>query len=152
VDLDRYQGRWYEIARLPNSFQSQCAADVTADYEVQPDGRIAVLNRCRKEDGEQIQAEGVARAAGEGTPSSMLEVRFAPGFLSFLPQVWGDYQIIALAPDYSYAMVGEPGRDYLWILSRTPRMDSGTYNRLVEEAQAQGFEVRRLMKTRQSET
>src|SRR6185369_16771190 len=93
VDLDRYTGEWYEIARLPNRFQKRCAGEVTAKYTLQPSGKISVLNRCRLENGEQIQAEGVARVAGKGQPNSILKVRFAPALLSFIPQVWGDYQI-----------------------------------------------------------
>jgi apolipoprotein D and lipocalin family protein len=152
VDLARYAGKWYEIARFPNRFQKRCAGEVTAQYTLQPSGKISVLNRCRLENGGQIQAEGVARVVGKGQPNSILKVRFAPAFLSFIPQVWGDYQIIALAPDYTHALVGDPAREYLWILSRSPRMDNATYNRLVEEARAQGFDVSRLQKTRQSES
>jgi apolipoprotein D and lipocalin family protein len=150
VDLARYAGQWYEVARFPNRFQKRCAGEVTAQYTLQPSGKISVLNRCRLENGEQIEAEGVARVAGKGQPNSILKVRFAPAFLSFLPQVWGDYQIVALSPDYTHALVGDPAREYLWILSRSPQMDDATYNRLVEEARAQGFDVSRLQKTRQS--
>jgi apolipoprotein D and lipocalin family protein len=81
----------------------------------------------------------------------VLKVRFAPSFLSFLPQVWGDYQIIALSPEYTYALVGDPGREYLWILSRSSRMDSATYDRLAAEARSQGFDVSLLQKTRQAD-
>jgi apolipoprotein D and lipocalin family protein len=147
VDLSRYAGLWHEIARLPNRFQEKCAGDVTAHYTLRPDGKIDVLNRCRVEDGRFIEARGVARHADEDRPSSVLEVRFAPAILSFLPQVWGDYQIIVLAPDYSYAVVGAPGREYLWILSRSPQMDAGTYRALVEEARQQGFNVDLLLRT-----
>jgi lipocalin len=90
VDLARYAGQWYEIARFPNRFQKQCAGEVTAQYTLQPSGKISVLNRCRLENGKQIQAEGVARVAGKGQPNSILKVRFAPAFLSFIPQVWGE--------------------------------------------------------------
>jgi len=149
VDLARYAGKWYEIARLPNRFQKRCAGEVTADYTLQPSGKISVLNRCKLADGGQIQAEGVARAGGKGQPNSVLKVRFAPAFLSFIPQVWGDYQIIALSPDYTHALVGAPSREYRWILSRSPRMDDAAYDRLVEEAKVQGFEIGKLVKTRQ---
>ena len=149
VDLDRYTGEWYEIARLPNRFQKRCTGEVTAKYTLQPSGKISVLNRCRLENGEQIQAEGVARVVGKGQPNSILKVRFAPAFLSFIPQVWGDYQIISLSPDYTHALVGDPRRKYLWILSRSPQMNDATYNRLSEEARAQGFDVSQLQKTRQ---
>lgn len=77
-----------------------------------------------------------------------LLVMFAPSFLSFLPFVWGDYQIIELAPDCGHAVVGDPGRKYLWILSRAPRMDEATYRRLAEAAAAQGFDTSRLIRTR----
>jgi apolipoprotein D and lipocalin family protein len=150
VDLDRYAGRWYEIARIPNRFQKKCAGEVIAKYTRNSDGNITVLNSCRVEDGSQIQAEGVARLAGNGQPNSVLKVRFAPAFLSFLPQVWGDYQIISLSPEYTHALVGDPGREYLWILSRSPRLDSATYDGLVAEASAQGFDTQMLQKTRQS--
>jgi len=149
VDLTRYAGQWYEIARLPNRFQKRCAGEVIATYALKLDGKISVLNRCNLENGEQIKAEGVARIAGKRKSNSILKVRFAPALLSFIPQVWGDYQIIALSPDYTHAVVGDPGRTYLWILSRTARMDDATYLRLVEEAQTQGFDVSRLQKTRQ---
>lgn len=150
VELSRYAGLWYEVARLPNRFEEKCAGDVTAEYTLRADGRLKVVNRCRKKDGRLTEAEGVARLADRRGPNSRLKVRFAPSFLSPLPFVWGDYQIIELAPDYTHAVVGDPGRDYLWILSRTPRIDEETYQRLVESARSQGFDVSRLMRTKQS--
>jgi apolipoprotein D and lipocalin family protein len=149
VDLARYTGRWYEIARLPNRFEEKCASDVTAEYALLETGRLKVVNQCRKKDGSMTRAEGSARLADKGGANSRLKVRFAPGFLSFLPFVWGDYQIMELAPDYSYALVGEPSRKYLWILSRTPQMDEGTYRQLTEAAAAQGFDVSRLIRIKQ---
>lgn len=149
VDLMRYAGLWYEIARLPNRFEEKCLSDVTAEYAVIEPGRLKVINQCRKKNGSLTRAEGVARLADKEGPNSRLKVRFAPGFLSFLPFVWGDYQIMELAPDYSYALVGDPGRKYLWILSRTPQMDEATYRKLVEAAAAQGFEVSKLIRTKQ---
>ena len=148
VDLERYAGVWYEIARLPNKFEEKCVADVTATYSLKSKDRLKVVNRCRKEDGEFTKAEGVARLASDKGPNSRLEVRFAPAFLSFLPFVWGDYQIMELAPDYSYALVGEPGRKYLWILSRAPEMEEATLNKLKDAAAAQGFDVSKLIMTR----
>lgn len=150
VDPGRYAGTWYEIARLPNRFQKKCAGDVAATYTLRPDGGLDVLNRCRKRDGQVTSVKGRARVADRRGPNSKLEVRFAPGFLSFLPFVWGDYQVIDLAPDYSYALVGEPGRKYLWVLSRTPRMDEETYGRAVARAAAEGFDVSKLMRTEQT--
>lgn len=147
VDLTRYSGRWYEIARLPNRFEEKCASDVTAEYTLLSADKIKVVNQCRKKDGRVSNAEGAAKLADKRGANSRLKVRFAPGFLSFIPAVWGDYQIIELAPDYSHALVGEPGRKYLWILSRTPRMDEETYKRLTERAAAEGFDVAKLVRT-----
>jgi apolipoprotein D and lipocalin family protein len=151
LDLERYAGRWFEIARLPNRFQRDCASDVTATYELREDGRINVINRCLKADGEVIEATGLARLASDDEPASKLKVRFAPAFLTFLPFVWADYWVIDLARDYSYAVVGHPDRDYLWVLSRTPMMDDRLYDEIVERASEQGFEVDRLIKTPQTQ-
>ncbi len=150
VDLARYAGKWYEIARLPNRFQSKCESDVTAEYTLTASGEVRVLNRCRRLDGTFTEAEGRARRASEKAPTSKLKARFAPSFLSVLPFVWGDYQVIALAEDYSYSMVGTPDRRYLWILSRKPQLDQSVYARLLSEASAQGFQTARLQRTRQS--
>lgn len=149
VDLARYAGTYYEIARFPNRFQTQCAANVTATYAVRPDGRIDVVNRCRKADGTEAVARGVAKRAGQDPSNARLKVRFAPAILSFLPQVWGDYWILGLAPDYSYSVVGDPGREYLWILSRLPRMPPAAYRQALEIAKANGFDVSRLVATPQ---
>ena len=149
VDFARYAGKWYEIARLPNRFENSCEGEVTAEYTLRPDGSISVLNSCRRTDGTINQAHGLARIADKSKPNSMLKVRFAPAFLSFIPQVWGDYEIIGLAPAYSYALVGDAERKYLWILSRTPELRDSAYKELVEEAKSQGFDVSRLEITRQ---
>lgn len=150
VDLNRYAGRWYEIARLPNSFQKACASDVMATYTLRADGKVDVLNECRQSNGEMKRASGVARVADENDVNSKLEVRFAPAALSFLPSVWGDYWIIELGANYEYSVVGGPDRDYLWILSRTPRMDGGLYRDLLGRIAAHGFDAGRLMMTEQS--
>lgn len=151
VDLNRYAGTWYEVARLPNRFQSKCAGEVVARYTLRPDGRITVANSCRQSDGTTTDATGVARRV-EGQPTSILEVRFAPAFLSFLPAVWGDYQVIALGEAYDHAVVGTPDRKFLWILSRTPQLDPGLYQRLLAQATAQGFDTAKVVPTRQSRT
>jgi apolipoprotein D and lipocalin family protein len=150
VDLARYAGRWYEIARLPNRFQEQCARDVVANYQLRPDGRVTVLNECRRKDGRTTRAEGVARQADENGPASRLRVRFAPAFLSFLPLVWGDYWIVELDREYRHAVVGDPARRYLWILSRTPVMDEATYETLVAAGGRLGFDTARLVRTPQT--
>lgn len=116
VDLERYLGRWYEIARFPNRFEENCEG-VTAEYARRDDGLIAVTNTCRKgaPDGPAKAAKGRARIVDTAS-NAKLEV-------SFFGPFWGDYWIIDLAPDYSLAIVGEPEGRYLWILSRTPTID-----------------------------
>lgn len=142
VDLARYLGTWYEIASFPQSFQRGCTA-TTATYTLRDDGDIDVLNRCRKGslDGEEQSALGRARVVDRST-NAKLEV-------SFFRPFWGDYWIIDLADDYSYAVVGHPGRDYLWILARTPTMAEATYQRLVARLEVQGYETSRLVRTLQ---
>jgi apolipoprotein D and lipocalin family protein len=146
LDPSKYAGRWFEIARLPNRFQNKCASDVTAEYQVRPEGGFIVVNRCRNAAGEVTDASGVARSTSDAT--SILEVRFAPAFLSVLPFVWGDYQVIALDDGHTYSVVGTPDRKYLWILARQPTIAADQYNGLVELAKKQGFDVERLEKTR----
>jgi apolipoprotein D and lipocalin family protein len=148
VDLDRYVGQWYEVARFPNSFQDDCVGDVRATYVRRADGRIDVVNECREDDGSTNVARGIARVADEQTRAK-LEVRFAPAFLSFLPWVWGDYWIIGLANDYSWATVGSPDRKYLWILSRAPQLDGEAYDAAVQRAAANGFATSKLVRTPQ---
>jgi apolipoprotein D and lipocalin family protein len=150
VDLNRYVGTWYEIARLPNTFQKQCTGDVTATYTLLEGGDIKVVNRCRKEDGSFTEVEGRAKRADDDEPLTKLKVRFAPAFLSFLWFVWGDYWIIDLSPDYAYAVIGEPDRKYLWILSRTPQMAETTFQEILGRAKEQGYDVTNLIRTKQS--
>ena len=147
VDLYRYMGTWYEIARLPNSFQKKCVTEVTATYTLLDDGEIIVVNRCRAENGEISEARGCAKRASDDEPNSKLKVRFAPAFLSFLPFVWGDYWIIILPADYSYAVIGEPDRKYLWILSRTPAMDETRFQGIIDQITQEGYDVTGLMRT-----
>ena len=142
VDLGRYVGTWYEIANFPQSFQRGCTA-TTATYTIREDGDIDVLNRCRKgsPDGEEKSARGRARVVDRST-NAKLEV-------SFFRPFWGDYWIIDLADDYSYAVVGHPGRDYLWILSRTPTMPDAIYQAILGRLRAEGYETSRLVRTMQ---
>ncbi len=143
VDLGRYVGTWYEIARFPNRFQRNCIGDVTAEYTRRSDGKIAVVNTCKKSNGALSQARGTAKIADSAT-NSKLKVTF------FWP-FYGDYWILDFAPDYSYAIIGEPKRKYLWILSRTPIMDSALYEKLLQRIAAMGYDPKKLVKTPQSE-
>jgi len=151
VDLDRYLGGWFEIAGFPNRFQRACTGDVHATYARRSDGRIDVVNRCRAADGHLIEAQGVARVVDART-SAKLKVRFAPAVLSFLPFVWGDYWIIGLADDYSWAVVGSPDRAYLWILARTPTLDTIRLDAARAAARANGFDTDRMVMTRHTST
>jgi apolipoprotein D and lipocalin family protein len=152
VDLQKYSGVWYEIARLPNKFQKDCAGDVRAEYTLQQDGKIKVVNRCREAGKPKPkEAEGVARVADEDKGgNSILEVRFAPAILSFLSSVWGDYRILALDGNYRYALVGSNDRKYLWILSRTKTLDDAIYKRLLATAVEQGFSIDQMIRTPQT--
>ena len=147
VDLSRYVGEWFEIARFSNRFQRQCLGGVVrAVYTIRQDGRLDVVNRCRTDDS-ITQARGVARIVDSRT-ATKLKVRLAPAVLSFLPAVWGDYWVVGLASDYSWATVGSPDRKYLWILGRTSSMGTEAYAAALEAARSNGFDVARLYQDR----
>lgn len=143
LDLPRYLGTWYEVAKYPNSFQRDCVGGTRATYTAGPDGTVRVENTCRRADGELARAVGAARQIGPAT-SAQLKVRFAPAWLSWIPAVWGDYWVIDLDPAYTLAAVSEPSRRYLWVLSRTPTADPAAYRALLERLRAQGFDLARL--------
>jgi apolipoprotein D and lipocalin family protein len=150
LDVDRYVGKWYEIARFPNSYQRRCVRNVTAEYVKRTDGKISVINRCNKVDGAVEEVTGIARVMG-AVGSSKLEVLFAPEWLSWVSLAWADYWVLDLAPDYSVAVIGEPTRESLWILSRTPQLPAATYEELVNRVTAQGYDTSRLVKTTQGQ-
>ncbi len=145
VDLSRYIGKWYEVALFPNRFQSQCLADTTATYALKPDGRIAVTNRCRLQDGKMDEAIGEAKLATEDGSNAKLRVRFAPAILSWLPMVWGDYWIIELDPDYQHVVVSEPRREFLWILARQPQLPEATLAGIRTRLASRGFDTTKLV-------
>ncbi len=143
VDLGRYVGTWFEIASFPQRFQKGCTA-TTATYTVRSgDGDIEVLNSCRLDrlDGKQKSALGRARVVDQ-TSNAKLEV-------SFFRPFWAPYWVIDLAEDYSYAVVGHPSRDYLWILSRTAHMNEDTFQTIVTKLRSSGYETERLQRTLQ---
>lgn len=153
VNLTRYLGRWYQIAHYPNKFQSQCVSDTTADYRLLPYGKIEVVNRCKTANGSTDEAVGEARLAqprflnipiGKVVSTAKLQVRFAPAVLGWVPGVWAPYWVVQLAPDYRYAVVSEPGRDYLWILSRTPTLAPQDRSAIEAQLVQQGFDLARL--------
>lgn len=138
VDLERYQGTWYEIAAIPQRFQAGCVAS-SADYRLRPDGRVKVINICREADGTTKRVNGVAWAVDE--TNAKLKVRF------FWPFA-GDYWIIELADDYSYVVVGHPERETLWILARTPEISSELYSELTDKIRDKhGYDLSQIART-----
>ena len=123
VDLERYVGLWYEIAKIPNRFQKHCARGTTAEYVLKNDGRITVVNRCFKEDGVLDEAQGVAKIV-DTTSNARLKVSFV-SFAGWRP-FWGDYWIIGLDEGYEWAIIGTPDRKYGWVLARAPKLDEDT--------------------------
>jgi apolipoprotein D and lipocalin family protein len=149
VDLSRYAGTWYEIARLPMWFQRHCV-DSKAIYSSRPDGLVGVHNECVTESGGVEQAEGVATVVDPKT-NARLMVAFDNWFARlFGSSREGNYWILDLDPEYRTAMVGTPDRRYLWILSRTPQLEDSTYQRLVERARQLGYPVSDLIKARRA--
>jgi len=138
VDLRRYAGQWYEIARYPNRFQSECG-EATATYTLENDGSVTVVNRCQTSSGIK-EARGTARVSDQSSGNARLRV-------SFFRPFYGDYWILHLGTDYDHAAVGTPDRKYLWILSRTPSMDAELYRELLQKMRARGFDPERLLIT-----
>jgi apolipoprotein D and lipocalin family protein len=136
VDLGRYAGLWFEIARMPNRFQRQCARRVTAYYAVREDGRLDMSNRCLKHDGTMDMDSGVARVV-EPTSNARLEVSFFR--LLFLNLFWGDYWILGLDEEYRWAIVGTPDRQYGWILGRRPDLPPAVLTGIFSELRRQGY-------------
>lgn len=140
VDINRYLGKWYEIARFPHRFEKDLIG-TTANYALREDGKIAVTNAGYKKsfEGDYKEARGVAKIPNVEDPSK-LRVSF---FLFF----YADYFILELdTTNYQYALVGSSSDNYLWILSRNPLMTDETYTMLVEKARARGYQVEKLIK------
>lgn len=135
VDLKKYAGLWYEIAKIPNSFQDQCAYGTTAEYKTDEDGEIEVINKCYNEEGKPDIAEGVVQIVDKKT-NAKLEVSFV-SFLGIRP-FWGDYWIIGLDENYGWAVVGTPNRKYGWILSRASSLPDETIKRIDEILKSNG--------------
>lgn len=136
VDLNRYVGLWYEVAKIPNRFQSMCARRTTARYLIRDDGKIAVINSCVKGNGDIEKADGLAKVA-DGGANAKLKVSFVR-FLG-MSLFWGDYWIIGLGDEYEYAVIGNPDRKYGWILSRTPTLDKEKLDEAFAILRDQGY-------------
>jgi apolipoprotein D and lipocalin family protein len=144
VDLERYTGTWYEIARLPEKYEKDCASDVTATYELTLDGGLRIVNRCRRRDGSIKRAVGRAEVKDPET-NATLRVTFAPQLLDPLPFVWTDYCIIDVASDYSSAIVGTSDRSHLWLLAREPTVSEEVRSAFIAKALGQGFDTSQLI-------
>lgn len=143
VDLDRYAGTWHEVALYPNRFQQACAADTTATYTPLGEGRIGVRNSCRRADGSEMAVDGVAEVVEPAT-NAKLKVSFLPAWIRWTGIGRGDYWVLYLSPDYRVAIVGEPSREYLWILARTPTLPETEYQALMPKIRAAGYDPERL--------
>jgi len=148
VDLKRYAGKWYEIGKYPNKFQKDCVGNTSAEYALKEGGKIEVINTCITKEGVPKVAKGEAKVVDK-TTNAKLKVRFAPSALSFLPFVWGDYWITELGENYDYAVIGDPKREYFWILSRQPEMNDTEFQAILRRAEAQGFQPGRVERTSQ---
>lgn len=140
IELNRYLGRWYEIARYEQSFQKDCDA-VTADYALREDGKISVLNSCRKPDGQLKQADGKAKVVDSATGAKLK--------VSFFGPFYGDYWVLDRADDYSWSIVGEPSGRYLWILSRQANPGKARVDMLIARVKALGYDTSMLRITAQ---
>jgi len=150
VELSQYLGLWYEIARKPMHFQKQCAKDVTARYTVNEYGNIAVDNRCIDVDGNELRSLGEGFISNEPF-NSKLKVSFLPEAIRWMPIGRGDYWILKIDPSYQMALVGEPKRKYLWLLSRNPHPDEAKVTEFLRYAQIVGFSLKDIIRTKQTD-
>ena len=146
IDVQKYAGRWYEVARLPMYFQRNCASDVQAKYSLNADKTIKVRNQCLNKEGDLDVSEGVAYPQNDG--NSQLKVSFLPKGLRWVPFSKGDYWVLRIDEDYQVALVGGPSHRYLWLLSRTPDMDEAVIEDYLNTAKAQGYDLSKLIRTK----
>jgi apolipoprotein D and lipocalin family protein len=147
LDLQRYAGVWYEIARLPTPSQNRCVGDVAVNYALRRDGHIAVTQRCRTGDGTFQTQRGVARPDKGDAGSARLALNYGPRWLHWLPLGWDDHWVVAIDPAYELAVVSDRERHQLWLMSRTPQVDPARLDALLAGLRAQGFAVDRLVRT-----
>ena len=148
LDLDRYLGTWFEICRLPLTWEDATARDITATYSLNQDGTIRVDNRCIDKNGKPARAVGQATSTEPG--GAKLKVSFLPGFLRWLPFARGDYWVLRVAPAYDLALVGTPDRANLWLLSRKPQVADAIREDFLATARSQGFDLAALISPVQS--
>ena len=148
IDVQKYAGTWYEVARLPMYFQRNCASDVQAKYSLNSDKTIKVRNQCMNKEGKLDVSEGVAYPQNDG--NSQLKVSFLPKGLRWVPFSKGDYWVLRVDEDYQVALVGGPSHRYLWLLSRTPDVDEAVIEDYLNTAIAQGYDLSKLIRTKHS--
>ncbi len=148
IDVQKYAGTWYEVARLPMYFQRNCASDVQAKYSLNADKTIKVRNQCMNKEGKLDVSEGVAYPQNDG--NSQLKVSFLPKGLRWVPFSKGDYWVLRVDEDYQVALVGGPSHRYLWLLSRTPDVDEAVIEDYLNTAIAQGYDLSKLIRTKHS--
>jgi apolipoprotein D and lipocalin family protein len=148
LNIPAYMGTWYQVAWFPNRFQKQCVSDTAASYRRLPAGEgVEVINRCRLEDGSLDSVVGLARPAGSAIRGdqlepAQLEVSFLPRLLRWIP-AWGAYWVLQMADDGRYAVIGEPSRQYLWVLSRTPQLAPADETAIRSQLTQQGYDLAR---------
>ncbi|KAK9130472.1 hypothetical protein Sjap_010959 [Stephania japonica] len=148
LDLERYMGRWYEIASFPSFFQPKDSVNTRATYTLNKDGTVHVLNETYS-GGKRVSIEGTAYKADPESDEAKLKVKFyLPPFLPIIP-ITGNYWVLYIDPDYKVALIGEPTRKFLWILSRETHIDDEIYNEYVQKAVEEGYDVKKLHKTPQ---
>ena len=143
VDLKRYTGLWHEIARLPNSTETNCI-HTTAEYTLKPNGFLGILKRCTKANGYIRESKGIARI-DNAPKNSRFSTNFVPDWLSWIGLGWEEQWIIDLDPNYQVAVLSDPNRDYLWIFSRTGLIEQTTYDLILSKLQAQHFKLSHLI-------
>lgn len=144
IDLEKYSGTWFEIAKIPNSFQDHCEKNVTANYKINEEGDIIVTNSCIDYENELDEATGLARVVDKES-NSKLEVSFVSilGWHLF----WGDYWILELEENYNYVVVGTPSRKYGWILSRSKELKDEDLESCFNVLRQNGYDINKFEKT-----
>lgn len=150
IELDRYLGVWYEVARKPLSFQNKCDRDVSAQYTLNENGNIQVDNRCYGKEGQLYQSVGEAFV--QNSPNNTkLKVSFLPEIVRWLPVGRGDYWILKIDENYQTVLVGEPDRKYMWVLSRDPKPDPAVVNEYLNYAKSVGYDLADVIHTKQTD-
>lgn len=139
VDLNRYLGKWYEIASIPQSFQKQCIAGTTAEYSLGDKNTINVINSCLTKNGDRSVASGQAKVINTET-NAELKVTFVKVFGHWIYTFGGGYYVVGLGSNYEYALVDHPSLKYAWILSRTPQLDAVTLNDIENQLKNLGYD------------